>query len=77
MSFTREDYLAWRGNPVTQQLQTEMEDQIDLVIASLLMSAGEVPYKDSKLAGEVKGLKFLVEWVPTVEEPEEKETTDA
>jgi hypothetical protein len=75
MSLTKDDFLVWLENPCTEAFRKDLKDEIDKIIADLIASAGRSQLNDTYKRGAIDGLKWLVEWQPTVEQ-EEEDTDD-
>jgi hypothetical protein len=70
MSFSADDYYAWRKHPVTEQFMESVVEYMNVTMESLVLTAGDDSKVDSRKRGEIAGLKWLFDWVPTVEAPE-------
>ena len=70
MTFTADDYYAWRKHPVTEQFMESVVEYMNSTMESLVLSAGDDSRVDSRRRGEISGLKWLFDWVPTVEAPQ-------
>jgi hypothetical protein len=68
--FSSDDYYAWRQHPVTQQFMESTVEAINNLVESLVLTAGDTPSLDLRKRGEIMGLRWLFDWVPTVEAPE-------
>lgn len=64
MPVHKAEYLAWRGNPVSQEFLDDVLSEADTYIASLVMRAGIDPHTDRYNVGRIDGLKWLAEWQP-------------
>jgi hypothetical protein len=67
--FSADDYYAWRKHPVTEQFMESAVESINSMVESLVLTAGDDPKLDARRRGEIAGLKWLFDWVPTVEAP--------
>lgn len=76
---TKDDYISWCNNPVTDEFLEIVLEEMDGIIAYLTDNAGKDPLQDRYRCGIVQGLKALAEWKPMfdrepVEETEEDES---
>jgi len=74
---TKEDYLSWREHPVTRVFMEAMIDEMNGAVENLVMFAGDNPLQDKYRRGTIDGLKWLVEWIPTVTEDDEDGITSS
>lgn len=65
--FTKQDYLGWREHPTTRMFMEEAVEQMNDTVLDLVTFAGDSSLQDKYRRGIIEGLKWLIDWVPTVE----------
>ncbi len=65
---TKDDYISWRSQETTQAFTESAIHEMNLMVAELISTAGDHPLQDKYRRGMIDGLRWLTEWVPTVED---------
>jgi hypothetical protein len=71
MNFTKDDFIAWRRNPVTEGFLEEVVNEMNSSVADLVVHAGVNPPADRFNCGKIEGLRWLTDWQPDFREREE------
>lgn len=69
----KEDFIAWRSNPITEEFLEAILIEMDNLIADLAVSAGNDPSTDRYRCGAIQGLRFLADWQPIFDREETEE----
>lgn len=64
MEISKEDFVNWRSQAVTQAFLEVVLEIIDIEANHLAVHAGHNPLDDRYRAGHIRGLAELVDWVP-------------
>jgi hypothetical protein len=75
MIVNKDDYVQWKTSPVTEVYIQALTEEIQSVVASLVMSAGLSPTEDRYKAGQIRGMQHFLEWEPQF--PEEENTDES
>ena len=76
--FSKDDFLEWYHNPVTEQFFIEINDKINSETWSLVENAGKEVANDARSSGKIMALGELLNWKPEtfMEEVVEVEATE-
>lgn len=74
MNYNKDDFIAWRSNPVTQNFLETVVEEMNASVADLVIRAGVDPASDRFHCGKIEGLRWLTDWQPNF--PEEEDTDE-
>jgi len=75
---TKQDWLEWRANPVTQSMFSYINEQMNNEMWDLAQNAGKNQHQDSTASGRITAYGDLFNWTPElpVEDVPEEEEND-
>jgi len=74
---TKDDYVSWCNNPVTEEFLEIILREMDDLISDLVNHGGKDSLQDRYRCGCIQGLKALAEWRPIFDKDEEMEEDES
>jgi hypothetical protein len=65
---TKNQYIEWKSTEVTQQMEQDITEAVEVAAAEILVRRQSDPLDDQYLKGFIRGVQAAKEWEPEFEE---------
>ena len=65
---TKNQYVEWKSTEVTQQMEQDITEAVEVAAAEILVRRQSDPLDDQYLKGFIRGVQAATEWEPEFEE---------